>query len=241
MRIAILSDVHANALALEAVYADIRSQRIDEVVFLGDLVMTGPRPREAYSLMKEINPVVWLQGNTDNWVEAINGDFVPSTSKEEFIKSLNDFACARLGEAERHDLAGRHIMQTLKLGGLDIAFCHGSPTSFSQGILPDTPQDELEVIASSLGGSMLCCGHTHTRFFMEYKGTRICNFGAVSMPGTDRCQSARYGILDIRNSDTVAWECRDVLFDIDAFFLDMKQLKYPGLEMVRNKYGYYLV
>jgi predicted phosphodiesterase len=139
MRIAILSDVHANSLALEAVYSDIRSQRIDEVVFLGDLVMTGPRPREAHSLMKEMNPVVWLQGNTDNWAEAVNGDFVPSNDKEEFIKKLNDFACSRLGEAERHDLAGRPIMQAMNLGGMDFTFCHGSPASFSQGILPDTP------------------------------------------------------------------------------------------------------
>jgi putative phosphoesterase len=241
MRMAILSDVHANSLALEAVYSDIRSQRIDEVVFLGDLVMTGPRPREAHSLMKEMNPVVWLQGNTDNWAEVVNGDFVPSNDKEEFIKKLNDFACSRLSEAERNDLAGRPIMQTMNLGGMDFTFCHGSPASFSQGILPDTPRDELDAVVASLGGSLMCCGHTHTRFFMEYKGARIVNFGAVSMPGTDRCKSARYGIIDIRDPDTIACECRDVLFDIDAFFLDMKQLAYPGLEMVRNKYGYYLV
>ncbi len=241
MRIAILSDVHANSLALEAVYADIRSQRIDEVVFLGDLVMTGPRPREAYSLMKEINPVVWLQGSTDNWVEAINCDFVPSNGKEEFIKNLKDFACTRLGRAEQHDLAGRPIMQAINFGGVDFTFCHGTPVSFSHGILPDMPSEDLAVIAASLGGSLLCCGHTHVRFFMQYKGSRIMNFGAVSMPGIDRCKSARYGIMEIRGPDTLSCECRDVLFDIDAFFLDMKDLEYPGLEMVRNKYGYYLV
>jgi len=241
MRIAVISDVHANLLALEAVCTDIQSQRIDEIVFLGDLVMTGPRPWESFSLMKQLDPVVWLQGNTDNWVETINDDFVPSSEKEEFLKSLADFACLHLGTAEKRYLAGCPIVQAHKLGGVDFVFCHGTPESFSQGIWPEMPRAELEAVAASLGSSILCCGHTHTRFFMECKGVKMVNFGAVSMPGTDRCKSARYGIIDIREPDMVAWECRDVPFDIDAFFLDMKKLGYPGLEMVRNKYGYYLV
>lgn len=241
MRLAVISDVHANMLALEAVYTDLQSQRIDEIVFLGDLVMTGPRPQEAYSLMQQLKPVVWLQGNTDNWVEAISGHFVPSNGKEELVKILNDFACARLEDTEKRDLASRPIVQSLNLGGVDFVFCHGTPGSFSHGILPDLPREELEAIAASQGSSILCCGHTHTRFFLECKGARMVNFGAVSMPGTDRCKSARYGIIDIHSPDMVAFECRDIPFDIDAFFLDMKELGYPGLEMVRNKYGYYLV
>jgi putative phosphoesterase len=241
MRLAIISDVHANMLALEAVYTDIQSQRIDEIIFLGDLVMTGPRPQESYSLMKQLKPLVWLQGNTDNWLEAINDSFVPANGKEEFVKSLNDFACKRLGDAEKHDLAGRPIVQSLELGGINFTFCHGSPASFSQGIMPTMPQEELAEITASLNGSILCCGHTHTRFFLASQGAKLVNFGAVSMPGSDRCKSARYGIIDISSPDTVAFECRDVPFDIDEFFLDMKELDYPGLEMVRSKYGYYLV
>ena len=241
MRIAVVSDVHANMLALEAVYTDIQSQRIDELVFLGDLVMSGPRPREVYSLMKQLKPVVWLQGNTDNWVEAIHEGFVPANGKEEFLKTLNDFACQRLGIAEKRYLVGRPIVEEINLGGMDFTFCHGSPGSFSQGILPGMPLDELEAIADAHAASILCCGHTHIRFFMECKGAKMVNFGAVSMPGTDHCKTARYGIIDIRNTHTVACESRDVPFDIDAFFQDMKELDYPGLEMVRNKYGYYLV
>lgn len=241
MRIAIISDVHANSLALEAVYADVQSQRIDEVVFLGDLVMTGPRPRETYSLMKEINPVVWLQGNTDNWILAIHDDFVPLNEKEKHILRLNDFACMQLGTVEKQELTAKPISQAINLGGLDFTFCHGTPASFSQGILPDMPQAELETIAASLGSSLLCCGHTHIRFFMECRGLKMINFGAVSMPGSDRCKSARYGIIDILNPEIVSYECRDIPFDLESFFLDMKKLDYPGLEMVRNKYGYYLV
>lgn len=241
MRIAVISDVHANMLALEAVYTDIQSQRIDAIVFLGDLVMSGPRPQEVYSLMKQLKPVVWLQGNTDNWIEAIHGDFVPANGKEEFIKNLNDFACSRLDDIKRRDLISRPIVEAMNLGGVDFIFCHGSPASFSQGILPGMPQDELEAIAEAQGAAILCCGHTHTRFFMECKGAKMVNFGAVSMPGNDHCKTARYGIFDIRNSHTVACESRDVPFDIDAFFQDMMELNYPGLEMVRNKYGYYLV
>ena len=92
MRIAVLSDIHANVLALEAVYSDIKKQNIDLTVFLGDLVMTGPRPNEALTLLKEINPFIWLQGNTDNWLEEITNNFVPKTDNEAFCKILRDYS-----------------------------------------------------------------------------------------------------------------------------------------------------
>ncbi|TFG79962.1 MAG: metallophosphoesterase [Spirochaetales bacterium] len=238
MRIAVLSDVHANFLALDAVYADMQAQRIDETVFLGDLVMTGPRPGECYSLLERMKPAVWIQGNTDNWLEEIDESFVPKDEKEAFQKSLNDYAAEALGKAQKENLIGKPISQDAVFGSVHFTFCHGTPTSFSRGLDLRLDLDELDSIAESCGAAVVCCGHTHTRLFMRHGNMSVCNFGSVSLPSGDDGRMARYGIIEIRGSGSMGFECRDIAYDIDAFFADMTDSGYPGLEFVRKKYGY---
>ena len=72
MRVAVLSDVHANAVALESVLADSRSKGVNFYVFLGDLVINGLSPKESLDLLRETGPQVWTKGNTDAWFQEID-------------------------------------------------------------------------------------------------------------------------------------------------------------------------
>jgi len=238
MRIAVISDIHANVLALEAVYSDIKRQNITTTVFLGDLVMTGPRPNEAFNLLKEINPVIWLQGNTDNWLEEINNDFVPKNDNEAFCKTLRDYSFKYLNNINIEEIINKPIMQEFAYGNTSIMFCHGSPISFSQAILMNTDIEKMEEIISNTNASIICCGHTHIKTNIRYKNTSVINFGSISIPGNDYSKMARYGIIVIDDNDRVSFEFKEVQFDIDMLFRDMKRRLFPGLERLKEKYSY---
>ena len=238
MRIAVLSDIHANVLALEAVYSDIKKQNIDLTVFLGDLVMTGPRPNEALTLLKEINPFIWLQGNTDNWLEEITNNFVPKNDNEAFCKILRDYSFQYLNTINVEEIIKKPIMQEFVHGNTLIMFCHGSPICFSQAILMNTDKEKMDAIISSTNASVICCGHTHTKTNIRYKNTSIINFGSISIPGNDYSKMARYGIIEIYDNDRISFEFKEVQFDIDMLFRDMKERQFPGLNRLKEKYSY---
>jgi putative phosphoesterase len=238
MRIAVLSDIHANVLALEAVYSDIKKKSIDLTVFLGDLVMTGPRPNEAFNLLKDINPLIWLQGNTDNWLEEINNDFVPKNDNEAICKILRDYSFQYLNTSNIEEIIRKPIKQEFTYGNTSIMFCHGSPISFSQAILMNTDKENMDAIISSISASVICCGHTHIKTNIRYKNTSIINFGSISIPGNDYSKMARYGIIEIDDNDRISFEFKEVQFDIDMLFRDMKERQFPGLDRLKEKYLY---
>jgi len=236
MRLAVLSDIHANIIAFESVYKNIKERSIDRVVFLGDLVMTGSRPKECYDLMKELNPYIWLKGNTDDWLNEINDSFVPQNEKEVLIKKLYDFTVDRLTKTDIKDLIKMNIMEEEKICNNCFGFCHGASNSYSQGILPTSDESELEDgLKNFKNANIVICGHTHNKFSFDYRGISILNFGSISMPGTDYCKNARYGIIEVRK-DVIKYENIEVEFNLERYFNDMKKLNYPGYGMVVSKY-----
>jgi predicted phosphodiesterase len=82
MKIAIISDIHGNNVALMEVLKDIKRRRIEEVIFLGDLVMVGTQPQEVFETIEEIKPIVWINGNTDLWLNEVCDGWNPSTGVE---------------------------------------------------------------------------------------------------------------------------------------------------------------
>jgi putative phosphoesterase len=236
MRIAVISDIHGNFLALENVAKDIKMQGIDQIAFLGDLVMTGPRPREAYELLVALNPAIWIQGNTDNWLVEIDDKFVPKNDSERFIMDLNKFALSLIDSKIKEELVSKPIKTIKEYNDIGIVFCHGSPRSSSEPIKMDLDPHVMDAMFET-GERMIVCGHTHIRQIIQYKDKNVVNFGAISVPANDSAKTARYGIIDINKNGIVSYICRDIEYDIDAFFRDLKDRKYPGIKHLEEKYG----
>jgi len=237
MRIAVLTDIHANILALEAVIKDIRTHSIDDVVFLGDLVMTGPRPQEAFDALSILKPIIWIKGNTDDWLSEINESYIPKDERERFIKTLSLWAENRIDTKVKKQLVKKPITVDYSIDNINITFCHGSPFSYSQAIHYEMEKKELEELVSQLKSRIIICGHTHVRFGMNYKGILVQNFGAVSIPSNDSCKDARYGIIQIENTGSIGYINRECSYDVNMFFKDMEQLQYPGKEFIKEKLG----
>ncbi len=103
MRVAIISDMHGNDLAFEAVEADIQNQKIDQIVCLGDAIQGGPQPAEVVQRLRRLNcPVV--MGNADAWL--ISGE---ETADEgippERLKKMGDVRTWSLSQLTEEDRA----------------------------------------------------------------------------------------------------------------------------------------
>lgn len=202
MKIAIISDIHANLVALEAVLADIESQKPDQIVCLGDVVGYGPRPNECVDLVREKTDVCLL-GNHD--AVAIGKDSVETFNP--YAREAVLWTQGVLSEASRNFL----VDLPLFYNGRDYTYVHGSPDK------PDawnyitnigTAQDQF----SSFDTQVCFVGHTHVAaVFTESRTIQlkkpdeklifdkyeryIVNVGAVGQP-RDYDPRASYGIVN---------------------------------------------
>ncbi len=236
MRIAVITDVHANLLAMETVVRDLKGQSADVLVFLGDLVMMGTRPAEVFDLLKSLDPVVWIKGNTDDWLSEIDEAFVPANDLEKVIMERTFWARERLGAERIESLMNHSISREFEAAGHILTFCHGSPDSYSFGFLPDKPPGELADALKGVVGEVLICGHTHYRFMMKFGDRTVVNFGAVSIPGDDFSHDSRYGIIELEK-DRIAFRPRDCPYDTMSFLNEMAEFNYPDYTAILQKFG----
>jgi len=161
-RLAVISDIHGACFALDQVLQDIREQGIEQIVCLGDALQGGAQPAETLARLRELNcPVV--MGNADAWL--ITGQNTsPNEAVSEKQRAVRAWALAQLSE---DDIA--YVQQfaptiEIALPGEKKLLCfHGSPHSFDDIILPDTPDETVRQYMSGFEATLLTGGHTHTQ------------------------------------------------------------------------------
>lgn len=168
MRIALISDVHGNLVALEAVLADLARDRIEKICCLGDVVATGPHPREVLNRIRALGCPM-IMGNTE--LELLEGE------AEE-----HRWHRARLFP---EDLAYiRSFRQTLEVPlapNLSLLCFHGSPRSPVDLITWATSAADLDGMLHGASASLLAGGHTHIQMVRAHRDRLIVNPGSVGL------------------------------------------------------------
>lgn len=187
MRVAVISDIHGNLLALDAVTTDIEAQGVDEVWCGGDIGFGGPWASECIARVREAGwPTV--KGNTDVW---LTGD--PQTvDSPEGRKRIEALAAAHaISDDDARWLAGLPVGHTAPGG---ILLVHGTPDSPFQAPGPHAPEGAFEPYRAR--GSLVVYGHIHVAFTRRLAdGTLVANTGAVGMPKD--ADTASYLLIDL--------------------------------------------
>jgi predicted phosphodiesterase len=180
MRIAIISDMHGNCLALDAVLADLRQDSVDRIVCLGDAIQGGPQPAETVARLRDLAcPVV--MGNADNWL--VTGQD-PSLREEvsERQRRGREWSLARLSADDQSFIAGLQPTVEIPLepdADRTLICFHGSPHSFNDVILPETPEAEFAQILGPFHPAIMTGGHTHMQQIRRLGDTFFFNPGSV--------------------------------------------------------------
>ena len=179
-RVAVLSDIHGNLPALEAVLGEVEAAGADLIVLNGDMV-DGPFPRETLDRLNALGDrALRLRGNGDRWlIEAIEGRFRhPDPATDELVR----WSAQRITDAQRDLLRSLPLTRTLDLARSGrIAFCHATARSDNEILLVDSPLEHFDAALTTLDAATIVLGHTHMPFDRLANGRRIVNAGSVGM------------------------------------------------------------
>ena len=174
MRLAILSDIHGNLLALDAVMQDLENTAPDEVWCGGDLGWLGPWASECIARVREAGWTT-VKGNTDVW---ITGD--PQTVDDPAErKKLEAIAASHaISEDDARWLANLPLGHS---GAGSLLLVHGTPSSPFEAPQPDASPAEFRAYQDKAG--LVVFGHVHKAFTRRLADqTIVCNTGAVGLP-----------------------------------------------------------
>lgn len=219
MKIAVLSDIHANLPAFEAVAAHIESWGADEVVIAGDLVNRGPRPLECFRFFQEKQRAQgWraLLGNHEAYVLKWLKPGAPRSGPKFEVHKASHWTFQQLGEAI-HEVAA--LPKQISLPGPDgreIRFVHGSMIGDRDGIYPETSDHELAGKISPGGRTvarpaLFAVGHTHRPLVRSLNGTLVVNAGSAGLP-FDQDTRPSYAQITWRSG---RWSAEIVRIDYD--------------------------
>lgn len=223
MKIAVLSDIHSNVYALEAVLEDANRRKCEHFFNLGDILYGPIAPRKTYEMLQSMT-FITIAGNQDRQIFEAGQDEIEKNATLQFI-------LADLGEKPLQWM--RQLPKTQQFNE-HIFLCHGSPSSDVVYLLEqvETGQAELrsdaeiQRLIKGCESKMILCGHTHTPRNIHISTQQtIVNPGSVGLPAYEddlpvphRMQTgspnARYAVLDCADTE-ITVELIDIPYDFE--------------------------
>jgi putative phosphoesterase len=221
MRIAIVSDIHGNRTAFEAVLADLRQTSPDLILHGGDLPHGGASPAEIVDRIRDLG---WqgVVGNTDEmlWAPHLLRESASQSPEIEplfaAIEEMTAATCEALGE-ER--IAWLRSLPRAQVHAA-MALVHASPKSTWEAPMPEASDAEFEAVYKELGQPIAVYAHIHRSFIRDVSGMIVVNTGSVSLSYDGDPRAAYLLLEDSRPA------IRRVEYDVDA---EVKALSHCGL------------
>lgn len=240
MKIAIISDIHSNFEALQAVLADIDNQHIDEVISLGDNIGYGPQPEEVINTLK-VRGIASVIGNHEH---ALN-----NTSYFQRLNPPTQFSL----EKNRSLMGPESLVYCKNLPTYILRygarFVHGCPPESITTYLWDPSEIRMARLFISMSETMCFFGHTHILSCYIRESSHfhkietnigaielrpdcryIINPGSVGQPRDLINFKAKYGIWDQKNG---TFEFRAVAYNIQATKKLLREKKFPESNALR--------
>lgn len=211
MRIAILSDIHGNLTAFEAVLADLRQTSPDLILHGGDLADGGASPVEIVDRIRELG---WqgVQGNTDEvlWRPESLEEFAAQAPKlQPLLNAIREMAAVSRDALGKERLAWLSQLPRMQIHD-PVALVHASRGNLWRAPMNSASSDELEAVYAPLGAAVVVYGHIHIPCVRSCGGKlTVANSGSVGRPH-DGDRRASYLLVD-----EGCPEIRRVDYDID--------------------------
>lgn len=221
MQITLISDIHGNLAALDAVLSSPDVQQSEEIVCLGDVAVFGPQPREVVARLRALDCPVAM-GNTDAWL--LN----PSSHQErdEHSRRMTEVEMWSARQLSPSDLDHVRTFQSIveqPLGAEMSLLCfHGSPRSWGEIIVSTTSDIELSAMLSGFQATVMAGGHSHAQMLRRFGDVTLINPGSVGLPyerilstGAERRPPwAEFSIVRV-DGERLAVEFRRIPYDVN--------------------------
>ena len=215
-RAAVITDIHANLAALEAVLQAIDWTGVDAIYCGGDLVGYGPHPNEVCALI-ERRGIATIHGNYD-YAIARDLDDCGCAYRDQHDRELGqrsvDWTLEHTSRRSKDFMRGLPFDLRFELGDQRVRLVHGSPRKVNEYLFEHKPARTFERIAGGSDCDVLVFGHTHRPWIREYGGVLFVNCGSVGKP-KDGDPRAAFALLELEGHRVVA-DIERVDYDAEA-------------------------
>ncbi len=180
MKIAFISDIHANIHAFESVLKEIKKEKVDRIIFLGDASTLGMRPVETLDLLESLK-CDCIMGNHDEFM--VDPAKIYAYTKDKLV--IDTVEWSRVRHEQRHI----DFINTFKkdltvpfVPGVDIYCYHGSPKSNMENVKPDSTMESFVEFVKEKQNTVFIGGHTHVQMLKNWNGNRIVTSGSIGQP-----------------------------------------------------------
>ncbi|PYZ94562.1 YfcE family phosphodiesterase [Salipaludibacillus keqinensis] len=231
MKLAMISDIHGNEQALQAVLEDISNINASHIAVLGDLSYRGAKPKQCLDIIRGLDAKV-IKGNADEWiVRGVREGEVPSKALS-MMQAEQGWAKGKLTEDDLLYLD--QLPKTLEIplsNQKQIFACHATPTSMFDVISDQASNDDYQTyVQANERADYYVYGHIHLPFMRSFSGKKVINTGSVGLP-FDGDPRASYVVFDRSQKDAQV-QFRRVQYDIERACHDLDAEEYP--EPARN-------
>lgn len=217
MRVAVVSDIHGNLTAFEAVLADLRASTPDMILHGGDLAYGGSSPREVIDRIRDLG---WpgVVGNADEMLyrPASLADFGLPEPLSSALAEMASWASSELGEDRLNWLRELPLEQTRA----PMALVHASPDDLWRAPQPEAA-DAVFDLYLSLNQPIVVYGHIHRPYVRQLRGMTVANSGAAGIPYDGDTRASYLLIHDGRPT------IRRVTYDVDREVARIQTAKLP--------------
>ena len=228
MSLAVVSDIHGNFIALDAVVADLERRGVERVLQGGDLALGGWQPAEVVDRVRELG---WpgVVGNTDELLWR-PGELATQEERAPKLGPLLRLIFNEHGPATRELLGEervewmRELPEQQRAGGL--ALVHAAPGDLWRSPMPDDRDADLLKAYAGLDAELVVYGHIHRPFVRDLGSLTVANSGSVGAP-YDGDPRASYLLVDNGRAEVVRVE-----YDIEREVAGLLQSGYPDAERV---------
>jgi len=216
----VLSDVHGNLVALEAVRKALKKEKPDVVLIVGDLVMNGPEPVATIDAIRDMEGTgaIVVQGNTD--VAVADADYAAAfpgmleSGVPDALRAAAEWAHDALEDEHLAWLRRLPAERRIRIGDDLVLLTHASPGSQTQGFDRDLDPATVVERMSRTDARVICCGHTHFPEIREFGWKVIVNDGSAGY-AFDGDPTASWALVTFDGDDVTA-EIRRTEYDVLA-------------------------
>jgi putative phosphoesterase len=248
MRIAVLSDIHGNCLALDKVLDDLQQDKVDQIVCLGDAIQGGPQPAQVVARLRGLDCAI-VMGNADSFLLTgeETGDEAITDERRQTLNAVREWTLSQLSAADRGFIQTFHPTVEIELEANRKLLCfHGSPTSFDDVILPDISREALLKFLGDSDAQVMTGGHTHVQHLRRIDSSDRFYFNPGSIgfayshhqpdEGFQADPWAEYAVLT-SEVGRLALEFRRVPFDVAKLIAVYRSSNRPYAEAAIAQYS----
>ena len=229
MKIAIITDIHSNIQALDAVLKEFDRIKVDKIICCGDIIGIGLNPEETVqALIKRKDILIAVKGNHEQYLLQGLPKNVHDDKRKMSLEEIknHEWNHSKLSEESKMFIGELPLSENIEIENKKIYIVH-YPNDKKHVKHPSI--DENEEMFKEIEADIFLFGHTHTVSVNNKENRWYINSGSLGCPANTNVANA--GILEV-NGDEIDFKCLNIEYDVEYVIREIEKTKFPFYEEI---------